>query len=192
MDDNFYRVESAVSASASGNLTWERWSLDAITALGLSGHRNPLGFALVRYLNDQNSTAVWGVVLALATVLMKRDSALTSKVANERAFRAFEFWNDMHCRRCTGRGITGIEQTNCPVCGGSGDRPISEADDSAKDGVSRLIEAQQWMEGQLAARLRDAKYQMPPEGYRLNLNQANGNQVEVLGNPVTTRAPGHD
>lgn len=192
MSDNFYRVESAVSASSSGNLTWEKWSLDAITALGLSGHRNPVGFALVRYLNDQSSAAVWGVVLALATVLMKRNKELSSKDANELAFRAFEFWNDMHCRRCAGRGITGLEQQQCPVCGGSGDRPITDADDNVREAVSGLIEAEQWMEGQLAARLRDAKYQTPPEGYRLNLTRSGDNKSYLDGNPVTARASGHE
>lgn len=154
MSDDLFRVESAVRATSSGNLTWEKWPHDAVTALGLAGQRNPVGFAMVRYLNDQNSMAVWGVVLALSTVLMKRDSSLKSDVANERAFQAFEFWNDLHCRRCSGRGITGIEQQLCPVCGGSGDRPVTDADDAIKDAVGCLIEAQQWMEGQLSARMR--------------------------------------
>ncbi|MER2537652.1 MAG: hypothetical protein ABTQ26_00270 [Azonexus sp.] len=174
MSAELHRVESAVSAISSGNLTWDKWPIDAITALGLSGFRNPLGFAMVRYLNDQTSTAVWGVVLALSTVLMKRNVDLTSGLANELAFKAFEFWNNMHCRRCTGRGITGIEQTTCPVCGGSGDRPITDANDNIKAAVGCLIEAQQWMEGQLAVRMRGERY------------------LERAVDPRTSRASSHD
>lgn len=154
MDDNLNRVESAVSATSSGNLTWEQWPHDAATALGLSGQRNPVGFALVRYLGEQNSMAVWGVVLALATVLRKRVPALSASEANELAFQAFEFWNHMHCQACTGRGISGIEQTLCPTCGGMGDRPIKDAPAAIRDAVGVLIEAERWMEGQLAARMR--------------------------------------
>jgi hypothetical protein len=77
MSNNLNRVESAVSATASGNLTWEKWPHDAATALGLAGLRNPVGFALVRYLGEQNSLAVWGVVLALATVVKKRNDSLS-------------------------------------------------------------------------------------------------------------------
>lgn len=47
IEDNLLRVESAVSATASGNLTWDRWPLDCAIALGISGQRNPLGLSLI-------------------------------------------------------------------------------------------------------------------------------------------------
>lgn len=154
MEKDLNRVESAVSATASGNLTWEKWPHDAATALGLSGVTNPLGFALVRYLGDQTSFSVWGVVLALSTLLLQR--GVDRAVSNDLAFQAFEFWNHMHCKQCMGRGVTGIEQRTCPACGGTGERKISEAPDAIRDGVSLLIDAENWMEGQLAVRLRFA------------------------------------
>lgn len=151
MDDTLYRVEGAVTATASGNLTWGRWTLDSATALGLSGRRNPLGFAVVRYLSEQNSTALWYLVLNLSTVLIAQGADKVQ--ANERAMRAVEFWNDMHCRRCHGRGFSGMEQSQCPTCGGSGDRPVREAAADIQQAVTLLIEAAQWMEGQLRSRL---------------------------------------
>lgn len=151
MDETLYRVEGAVTATASGNLTWERWTLDSATALGLSGRRNPLGFAVVRYLSEQTSPALWYLVLSLSTVLIAKGADKVK--ANEQAMRAVEFWNDMHCRRCVGRGFSGAGPSPCPTCGGSGDRPVREAAADIQDAVTLLIDAAQWMESQLRSRL---------------------------------------
>ena len=85
MHDDLNRVESAVTATASGNLTWELWPHDCATALGFAGQRNPLGFAVVRYLGDEPSgSAALGVILHLATVLIKRGH--DQKKANDAAW----------------------------------------------------------------------------------------------------------
>lgn len=153
-DDELFRVESAVSATASGDLTWDRWSHDVSTALGLAGRRNPLGFAVVRYLTDEpSSVRVWDVTLHLATELLKRGVA--KEIANKTAYDAFDFWRDMRCRSCGGRGINGAG-VMCSACGGSGQRPLPHDPDALHTAISCLIEAEQWMERQLRARLSRA------------------------------------
>lgn len=153
MSDELFRVESAVRATSSGNLTWERWTHDCAVALGFAGQRNPLGFAVVRYLSDDpSSSAVWNVVLVLAGVLVKRgfDAALTK----DAAWAAFDFWRDSRCGYCAGRGVTGQDQRQCGICGGTGQRERPEDPEILRAAISELIAAEQWMEGQLRAKLR--------------------------------------
>ena len=96
MNDDLNRVESAVTATASGNLTWEQWPHDCATALGFAGQRNPLGFAVVRYLGDEPSgSAALSVILHLATVLIKR--GYDPKKANDAAWAAVDAWNHIKC-----------------------------------------------------------------------------------------------
>ena len=153
MHENMNRVESAVTATSSGNLTWEQWPHDCATALGFAGQRNPLGFAVVRYLSDgPTSSATLGLVLQLATVLIKKgfDQAL----ASDTAWHALDAWNRMSCNRCGGRGVISFEQDTCPSCKGTGERDLRDWPEIVSDGVSALMEAERWMEGQLAARLK--------------------------------------
>lgn len=151
MGSDLFRVESAVTAESCGNLTWDLWPHDAITALGLAGVRNPIGFALVRYMSEQTSAAVWGVVLALSKVMIER--GIEKDDAGEISFTAFEAWNNRRCLKCAGRGSldTGHQ---CPACAGTGQRPLATNNKSVSDAISVLIEAEQWMEGQLASRLK--------------------------------------
>lgn len=153
MNDELFRVEAAVTATASGNLTWERWPLDCAVALGLAGQRNPLGFAVVRYLSGEASSAsALAVILNLSTVLIRQgyDGSLT----NEAAWKSVDHWNNSKCPRCFGRGVLNIEQAICPSCRGSGKKDVEQLDDIVRDGVSALLDAERWMEGQLATRLR--------------------------------------
>lgn len=153
MDDDLYRVESAVSATSSGDLTWERWTLDCAAALGLSGRQNPLGFAVVRYLADPPcSTNVWGVVLVLVTELGKL--GYSGDQAKEAAWHAFDFWRDVRCRECCGRGVVDATQRVCPVCRGSKHRPLPDGPEIVRAGIGALMQAEQWMEGQLRAKLK--------------------------------------
>ena len=153
MDDNHYRVESAVSATASGDLTYERWPYDVSTALGFAGQRNPLGFAVVRYLADSPSAvSVWGVVLILAKELNRR--GIEGDDARNAAWQAFDFWRDVRCHSCHGRGHAGPAQQQCPACGGSGNRLPPQDPPAVQMAVSALLEAEQWMEGQLNAILK--------------------------------------
>lgn len=153
MDDNLVRVESAVSATSSGDLTWDRWTLDCATALGFSGQRNPLGFALVRYLADPpSSVSVWNVVLTLTSEIVK--AGISADVAKDAAWQAFDFWRDLRCSECHGRGHVGLAQAPCPSCGGSGERKLPDGPEVVRNAISSMIAAEQWMEGQLRARLK--------------------------------------
>lgn len=153
MDDNLNRVESAVSATASGNLTYDRWPYDVSTALGFAGQRNPLGFAVVRYLSDPpSSVSVWEVVLTLTSELNRR--GIHGDDAKHAAWQAFDHWRDIRCRTCHGRGHTGPAQQPCTACGGSGHRRMPDGPESVRTAISALVEAEQWMEGQLNARLK--------------------------------------
>lgn len=151
MDDTLYRVEGAVTASASGDLTWDCWTLDSAVALGLAGRRNPLGLAVVRYLSEQTTASLWFLALNLSTVLINQGE--DKGQANQKAMKAVEFWNDMRCRRCHGRGHAGMERSPCTACGGTGERPVGEAPGDIRHAVAMLLEAAQWMEGQLRSRL---------------------------------------
>lgn len=151
--DNLLRVESAVSATASGDLTDGQWPHDVSTALGLAGRRNPLGFAVVRYLADEPSShAVWDVVLHLATFLVRAGCA--EGEARGAAWSAFDFWRDSRCRECHGRGHVGPAMQPCAACGGSGRRRLPDGPPPVREAVSALLCAEQMMEGQLRARLR--------------------------------------
>jgi len=151
--ENLFRVENAVTATASGDLTWERWPLDSAVALGFAGQRNPLGFALVRYLgNSPTSEATWGVVLVLAGQLNNKGVAGDS--VKDIAWQAFDWWRDARCPACLGRGKEGNTYKPCPTCSGDGHRVMPSGPDPLLTAISCLVEAEQWMEGQLNARLK--------------------------------------
>lgn len=157
MDDNLVRVESAVTATASGDLSWDRWPLDCAVALGWAGKRNPLGFALVRLREAQDSGGassllVWEVVLTLAKVLERED--IKGDELKDVAWKALDVWNDLRCPRCGGRGVVSIEQDTCSACNGTGQRPLDSLPDPVKAGLSALVAAESWMEGQLRSSMR--------------------------------------
>lgn len=153
MGKELVRVESAISALSSGNLTWEKWPIDVVIAHGLAGRRNPLGFAIDRFLNSPTSMEVWNVVLVLATQLM-RFRKLDQSEAREVAWRGFEWWKDSRCTTCGGRGRVDKTHRTCPDCGGSGKRKMPIDPPLVRDAISLLVEAESWMEGQLAKSLR--------------------------------------
>lgn len=153
MHENMIRVESAVTATASGDLTWEHWTHDCATALGLAGAKNPLGFAVVRYLSyGPNMGSIMGLAMHLATALTKRGHE--AHLASTNALAAIDAWNNLRCPSCMGRGVTDFEQTMCKNCGGSGEKDLASLGEVIRDGISALTEAERWIEGQLAARLR--------------------------------------
>lgn len=153
MQAELIRVESAVSATAGGDLSWERWSHDYAVALGFAGQRNPLGFAVVRYLSAESAISAQALVLTLASELIKRGCCL-SQDANRFAWQAFEFWQDMRCPACDGRGAAGHDHRMCPACSGTGQRKYTDRPSVVRDAVSAMIEAEQWMENQLRVRLK--------------------------------------
>lgn len=192
MDDNLNRVESAVSATSSGNLTWERWPHDVATALGFAGQRNPLGFAVVRYLAEPpSSVSVWNIVLVLAKCL--EDQGVDGAVSKEAACRGLDFWRDRRCLSCHGRGHVGDAHHQCPSCGGSGHRRMPDGPEPVRAAISALIDAEQRMEGQLRARLKGATAAVDvSDGYRLCLPEKGGAWVGTGGSPVTPKAPGQE
>ena len=155
--EGMVRVESAVSATASGNLTYEQWPYDVSTALGLSGQRNPLGFAVVRYLSGgPSSAAAWDVVLHLATAL--GNEGHESKLAHDAAWAALTTWNSIKCPHCQGTGCIGAAGKNratCRHCNGTGERSTLSLPDIVRAGLGLLQESEMWMERQLAGKLRN-------------------------------------
>lgn len=153
VEDGLLRLESAVSATASGDLDWGRWPLDVSVALGFAGQRNPLGFAVVRYLaDDPSSASVWGVVLNLTSQL--NNQGFHGEEAKNAALQAFDYWRDIRCRSCHGRGHVGVAHQECPSCCGSGHRQMPDGPEPVRVAISALINAEQWMDGQLRARLK--------------------------------------
>lgn len=185
-----YRVESAVSATSSGNLTYEKWPHDVATALGFAGQRNPLGFAVVRYLSDTPSAVeVWNVVLVLATILGKKGQARDA--ARESAWQAFEWWRDRRCPICHGRGNAGISQKMCMPCSGSGERAMPAGTSDMLLGISELIEAEHWMERQLGYMLKGQQYAPEPDGHKVNLRALNGMADRGFNGRADTGSKGH-
>lgn len=193
MGEDLLRVESAVSATASGNLTWEKWPYDVSTALGLAGRRNPLGFAAVRFLDSPSRTTAQEVVLLLATWMVKRN--VDGRAANDIAWRALEFWNDRRCTKCEGRGKVGIvgrHEQKCPACKGAGHRGYDDKPDPVRDAISCLVEAVEQLDRQIGGRLRGGSCELPQDGYRLALPIVTGNPGGMGGNPRTPKASGHE
>jgi hypothetical protein len=155
MTKELNRVESAVTATASGDLTWEHWTHDCATALGIAGQRNPLGFAVVRYLSSEPTAAnAWNIVLHLATTLIEMGHP--ADVANGAAWKALDVWNNGRCMTCDGRSMVMVEDkvVPCPRCNGTGERDISHYTEVVRQGVYALVASASLMEGQLSARLK--------------------------------------
>lgn len=155
MQDELFRVESAVTATACGDLTWDRWTLDMVVAIGIAGRLNPLGFAMVRYLNDPPSReVVTELVLLLATAMQKR--GVPGDGINEMAFRAFEYWQDSRCPSCGGRGVISADQRQCKTCNGTGQKPMPTSPDPVKVGIECLLEAERRINGRLGSLMKVA------------------------------------
>lgn len=171
MGNELVRVESAITALSSRTLAWEKWPIDVVIAHGLAGRRNPLGAALDTFLNSTTAptaSQIWGVVLVLATQLMKFRK-LDQAVARDIAWRGFAWWFDHLCSTCGGRGHVDKVQRTCPVCSGSGERKMPDDPPLVRDAISLLIEAQNRMEGQLAGLLRDAERVAICDGHVVHL-----------------------
>lgn len=152
MTTELYRSETAINALSSKSLQWDSWALDSLTALGMSAIRNPLGDRLIHFINSPSAPRAFEITLMISSRLIADggDKARTL----DQAFQAFEYWNGRHCLHCGGRGVLNFNQDECGRCGGTGDRPIpSEYSEPVRKAISLLIEAENWMENQLRARL---------------------------------------
>ncbi len=171
MNSNLYRTETAISSLSAHSLAWDTWAHDSLTALGMAAIRNPLGDRLIHFINNPSSEKALEIAMMLTTRLMK-DGADFGK-AQHSAYSALEYWNGRHCLHCHGRGVMNFEQEECPRCGGTGDRPIpSEFNEVAKQAVSMLIEAENWMENQLRKRMAPAGASEP--AYQVNVATVRG------------------
>lgn len=169
MTSELKRTQTAVSALSATSLAWDSWAHNSLTALGMAAIRNPLGDRLIHFINSPSAYKALEIVMMLLTRLLKDGH----KATQDSVYQAFEYWNGRHCLHCSGRGVMNFEQEECPRCGGTGDRPIpSEFSEAAKAGVSLLIEAEQWMEGQLRARM--APDNRPETRYMLNIGTVYG------------------
>lgn len=169
-----YRTETAISALSANSLAWDSWAHDSLTALGMAAIRNPLGDRLIHFVNSPSAYKTLEIVMMLLTRLLKDGH----KATQDNVYQAFEYWNGRHCLHCSGRGVMNFEQEECPRCGGTGERPIpSEYGEAVKAGIAVLIEAEQWMEGQLRARM--APQSTPATAYMMSR----------VGNYTTDLAP---
>jgi len=158
MNNSLYRTETAISALSATSLAWDSWAHDSLTALGMAAIRNPLGDRLIHFVNSPSAYKTLEIVMMLLTRLLKDGH----KATQDSVYQAFEYWNGRHCLHCSGRGVMNFEQEECPRCGGTGERPIpSEYGDAVKAGIAVLIEAENWMEGQLRARMAPIRAPSP-------------------------------
>lgn len=175
--NDLYRTETAICALSANSLAWDSWAFDSLTALGMAAIRNPLGDRLIHFINKPSGEKTLEIVMMVLTRLLREGH----KATHDTAFQAFEYWNGRKCLHCGGRGVMDFEQTECPRCGGTGDRPIpSEYGDNVKAGISMLIDAENWMEGQLRARMApDMTHCVNSPVFSLNLGNVHGRTVKA-------------
>ena len=154
-----YRTETVICAFSSTTLQPGTWAHDSILASGLCAQTNRLGNLMMHFINESSRESgmprekATEIILIITSRLMNRERVFST--AHDAAFRAFEYWNGRRCLNCAGRGVMNFQQDECPMCRGSGDRPIIGTD-LVKAGISILIEAENWMESQL-------RHKMSPE-----------------------------
>lgn len=159
------RSETAICALSANSLAWNTWAHDSLTALGMAAIRNPLGDRLLHFINEPRASLAMEICLMISTKLIKAGYDKLQTADN--AYQAFEYWNSRHCLKCSGRGVLNKEQLECDRCGGTGERPIpAEYSQAVKDAIAILLDAENWMELQLKARLApnyvpNHKYALP-------------------------------
>lgn len=146
------RVEQAISAISSGNLDPDGWAHSRVMALGLSGQRNPLGSAVLHMIETQSSANAYLAVVLLSGEL-QRQSIGKSRESVDIARDALGWYMSKQCPICTGRGVLDIEQHQCPECQGRGHRARPSHKPTC-DAIGVITQALDWLDGQMAARLR--------------------------------------
>lgn len=149
MTADLRRVETTLCALSVG-IAYE-WSENHVMAHGLSGQRNPLGYALDHLLSNPNHQNAGLVAFLLATELVKR-GVCSEKDSVDSANDALAWWYDSKCTVCHGRGVLNFEQVECPGCLGSGrrDKPSNR---TLRESIGVIESSMDWMEGQLRKRL---------------------------------------
>lgn len=177
-DERVTRCEEALCAMASGNLDPTGWAHSRILALGLSGQRNPLGSAVLHWMEHESANEML-VRFHLAGEIERRNVAKARDsidVAND----AMKWWQHRHCPTCSGRGVLNFEQAICRACGGTGDqrRPSHKP---VVDAVALIEEALSWLEGQMVKRLAGSVGKPAEPSYSVRLHTENIEDVPLTG-----------
>lgn len=143
-----YKLEATLSALAVG--VCKEWSETLVLAHGLSGQRNPLGYALDHLLTSPNGINARLTTLLLAKELVKQ-KVCTDKQSWDVANDAISWWWDCHCPHCKGRGVINIEQDMCKQCVGTGMKPKPQRKEIYR-AIGVIEAAMEWMEHQLRKR----------------------------------------
>ena len=159
--EDCYKIEAWVTATASGSLQPEGWACDQILAHGLAGQRNRLGNALDHLLAYPNETNLWLVTFLLAGELERQNVGRRSESVDI-ARDALRHFGDARCPNCGGRGVMDFQQTQCPECLGTGERPRPSYKPVA-DALGVINQAISYMEGQLRAKLGNRSASGRPE-----------------------------
>ena len=146
------RVETTLCALTVG-VAYE-WSENHVMAHGLSGQRNPIGFAIDHLLSHPNGINARLVTLLIAKEL-PRLKVCTEKESWDVANDAISYWYDSKCPDCKGRGVIDFEQHQCVTCSGTGKKPRPRHK-ATNECVAIIEGALEWMEAQLQKRLRQA------------------------------------
>lgn len=144
--------EQALTAIHSGNLDPNGWAHSRILALGSSAQRNPLGAALLHWLDSESCHTAFLARFLLATALAKQ-RVCRSKDSVDIAHDAMAWYLTRHCPTCYGRGVLNFEQDMCQVCSGTGTR-ASPSNPQVEQAVAVLIAALEHLDNQIHARLR--------------------------------------
>ena len=186
--EDCYKIEAWVTATASGSLQPEGWACDQILAHGLAGQRNRLGNALDHLLAYPNEGNLWLVTFLLAGELERQRIGPRSESVDI-ARDALRHYGDARCQNCGGRGVMDFQQTQCPACLGTGDRPRPSYKPVA-DALGVINQAIGYMEGQLRAKLGNRSADSRPEpSYRVNAATLHQDLIPLCGQVTPARKP---
>ncbi len=146
--------EQCLTAIHAGNLDPEGWAHSRIMALGLSGQRNPLGAAILHWLDSESAGSAFIARFLLSTELVKQ-RVCRNRDAVDIAHDAMSWYLHRHCPTCQGRGVLNFEQDQCPVCVGTGTRAKPNHKET-EQAISILVASLEYLDNQIHARLRGA------------------------------------
>ena len=168
---DYAKVETTISAINTGNLDPNGWELNHIIALGFSGRRNPLGSALLHWIERESEHNAFLARFHLANELT-RQKVCQPKESVDYAHEAMSWYRDQRCPDCRGRGnVPDVENPllsiQCHKCGGTGDKG-HPSNQTLRDAVSVLVDALNYLENQLHARLRGSPVKPVKSEYKLS------------------------
>jgi len=173
--EHCHKIEAWVGATASGSLQPDGWACDQVLAHGLAGQRNRLGSALDHLLAYPNEVNLWLVTFLLASEL-ERQNICRGRESVDVARDALKYFGDARCPNCGGRGVMDFQQTQCPACQGSGDRPRPSYKPVA-DALCVIDQAISYMERQLRKKLGRSADSAPEPQYVVNIGRIQGRTI---------------